>query len=203
MAVIGSSGGMGSYLVRYFLARGHDVAGSDIIATKAHSRRFKFYFSNAEAARNRDVVVVASPIDTTISVVRECARNMSRGSVLVDISSVKGKILPELRKLTSENGVTLLSIHPLFGPSLRSRHGMKLMVISDDGAEKVELAGKLFSDAEILPVTGSEHDRLVALTLALTHIVNILYAKTISKYVRPEQMRLVSTSHIDDATDSR
>jgi len=189
VAVIGSSGGMGSYFVKYFLSRGYDVVGSDVVTPRNRPRRFAFCSSNVEATKGSDVVLVASPIDTTISVANECVRSMRRGSVLVEISSVKGKILPQLRRLTSRKGVTLLSIHPLFGPSLRSRRGMKLMVVSDGRSDGLELSRKFFPDAEILPVGGREHDKLVALTLALTHLVNILYAKTMSSRVRPEQLR--------------
>ena len=70
VAVIGSSGGMGGFFVRYFLSRGMEVVGSDSKKKGPKRPHFEFVRSNSEAVVGADIVVVATPIDTTVETVR-------------------------------------------------------------------------------------------------------------------------------------
>ncbi|MDA4117841.1 MAG: prephenate dehydrogenase/arogenate dehydrogenase family protein [Thaumarchaeota archaeon] len=199
VAVLGSSGGMGSFFVRYFLARGDTVRGSDI-GKKASKKEevpkkgFSFHGSNSEAARGCDLTMIASPMDDTLDIAKEVVKVLKRGSTLVEITSVKGNILPDLRKIVGD-GVTLLSIHPLFGPALETTDGMKIAVIAGkkgDGSE-AKLAKKLFPESRLIPMTEKQHDEAMAVVLSLTHLLNIVYAKTVAHYLSPEEFMKVST----------
>jgi len=135
-------------------------------------------------------------VDSTLKVAKEVAGRLKPGSTLVEISSVKGETLPALRKLVGKK-VTLLSIHPLFGPALESRKGMKIAVITGkggraDGAEPT-LARKLFPEARIIPMSRKEHDKSMAVVLSLTHLLNVVYAGTVSQFLSPDEFMKVST----------
>ncbi|HUH99934.1 MAG TPA: prephenate dehydrogenase dimerization domain-containing protein, partial [Nitrososphaerales archaeon] len=122
---------------------------------------------------------------------------MKRGSTLVEISSVKGGTLASLRKLVGQR-VTLLSIHPLFGPALESKKGMKIAVIVEKkgrGAEApvTALAKGLFPAARVIPMTTKEHDKAMAVVLSLTHLLNVVYAGTVAEFLTPEEFARVST----------
>lgn len=195
IAVLGASGGMGSFFVRYFLERGDTVRGSDSGKTKGESRLESFP-TNAEAVKGCDVTVMAVPMDSTLKVAKEVAGKLKPGSTLVEISSVKGETLPALRKLVGEK-VTLLSIHPLFGPALESTRGMKIAVIAgkkggQQGPEAV-LAKSLFPGSRIIPMSRKDHDRTMAVVLSLTHLLNVVYAGTVSRFLSPEEFMKVST----------
>jgi len=201
VAVLGASGGMGSFFARYFLERGDSVRGSDPAkgrndAYVSGGRKLSSYKTNAEAVRGCDVTVLAVPMDSTLKVAKEVAAKLKPGSALVEISSVKGETLPALRKLVGER-VELLSIHPLFGPALESTKGMKIAVIvgKKGGADGREAASarSLFPEARIIPMSRKQHDRTMAVVLSLTHLMNFVYAGTVSQFLSPDEFMKAST----------
>jgi len=192
VAVIGSSGGMGRFFTEYFLLQGHEVTGSDLRKATVRDPRFVSALSNREAVQGADAVLVATPIDTTVETVREVAPKLKRGATVIEISSLKRKIIGRLRPMLAKRGVTLLSLHPLFGPSLASSEGMKICVIPTSPKSR-ELAQGLFPDAILIPMKEREHDRAMAVVLSLTHLVNIAYAGTIAKHFGAERFRSLET----------
>lgn len=200
VAVLGASGGMGSFFARYFIEKGDEVRASDVGRPKAGLRaaggKPAYYRTNAEAAKGCDVTLIAVPMDSTLKVAKEVAAELKPGSTLVEISSVKGETLPALKKVARER-VELLSIHPLFGPALESTRGMKIAVIvgKEGGARGREaaLAQRLFPEARIIPMSRKEHDKAMAVVLSLTHLVNLVYAGTVSRFLSPDEFMKVST----------
>ena len=188
VAVIGSSGGMGRYFVEYFLSHGHEVTGSDIRETPISDVRFRRAASNREAVERAEVVLVATPIGSTVETVRGIAPRIGRGVRVIEISSVKGGILRELRPILRKRGAALISIHPLFGPSLPPSAEMKICVIGT-GRRSVEFAKGLFPEARLIPIKEREHDRAMGVILSLTHLVNIAYAATVARHMTPGQFR--------------
>jgi len=201
VAVLGASGGMGSFFVRYFLERGETVRGSDPRKGRkgpgtSGARRFAYYETNAEAVEGCDVTLMAVPMESTLKVAKQVRGSLKRGSTLVEISSVKGETLPALKELLGGK-VTLLSIHPLFGPALASSNGMKIAVIArgkgDADRPEAALAKRLFPGSRIMPMSREEHDRTMAVVLSLTHIMNMVYAATVLRFISPEEFMKVST----------
>ena len=98
VAVLGSSGGMGSFFARYFLSGGLDVVGSDSRKRMIRNPRFRFARSNAEAVRGADIVLVATPVESTVETVRAFARYLAPGACVIEITSVKGRMLRTLKR---------------------------------------------------------------------------------------------------------
>jgi prephenate dehydrogenase len=274
VAVIGASGGMGSFFVSYFLRRGETVRASDLVGddmggkkTKKETKRqrqqrplsftapgggcekkekeeeegrrgrgrLERFQSNRDAVIGCDVTILAVPMDRTLKVAKEIAGKLRPGSTLVEITSVKGGVLPVLKNLAREREVALLSIHPLFGPALETTEGMKIAMIVDengngrkrerdakemrrgerldegddgeggkehermkkkeneDREQGVAAAAALFPEARIIPMTRKQHDRTMAVILSLTHLLNIVYAATVLKFLSPEEFTRAST----------
>jgi prephenate dehydrogenase len=221
VAVIGASGGMGSFFVNYFLAKGETVRASDpALGARARQKssagvrkrqedgrsgtRLETVRSNSDAVVGCDVTILAVPMDRTLDVAEEVADVLKPGSILVEIASVKGKILSSLRKLVGGR-VVLLSIHPLFGPALETTEGMKIALISgekrtrkggsdvgDDGDE-VSIAKRLFPEARMIEMTRKQHDKTMAVILSLTHMLNIVYAGTVLQFLSPKEFMRAST----------
>jgi prephenate dehydrogenase len=191
VAVLGASGGMGSFFVRYFAAKGDSVSGSDVREPGESPKGFTFHRRNADAARGSDVTIIATPMDRMLEVAAEVAGSLKEGSVVLDVSSVKGESYSKLRKAVG--GARVLSIHPLFGPALESTKGMKIAVITGKEGGEEELAKRLFPDARIIPMTRKEHDKTMAVVLSLTHMLNLAYAKTVLEFLTPEEFMRVST----------
>jgi len=188
IAVIGSSGGMGGFFVKYFLRQGHRVTGFDTRAARVSEAGFIQAGSSRDAVDGADVVLVATPIDATVDTVREVAPKLRRGVCVVEIASLKGKILKQLRPILTEKGATLLSLHPLFGPSLPSSENMKICVVGA-GGKSLELASRLFPDANLVPIREKDHDRAMGVILSLTHLLNMAYAATVADHIKPEDFR--------------
>ncbi len=192
IAVLGSSGGMGRFFARYFLSRGMTVVGFDSVNRALRNRNFELAKSNAEAARGADVVFVATPIDRTVETVEEVAPALAPGTCLVEITSIKGRVLGPVKELVEGRRARLLSIHPLFGPSLGLKKEMRFCVVKTD-RRSVPIARSLFPDATLIPMTLANHDRQMAVVLSLTHLLNLAYAGAVSEFLTPSQFRMVQT----------
>jgi prephenate dehydrogenase len=178
---------MGSFFARYFESRGDAVSRYDI---KREVLRGQGVARSAEeAAKDADVVLLATPLRTTAEVCRMVCPKMRLGSMLVEISSVKGDSLTVMRRTAKKCGVRLLSLHPLFGPAQRGFSRMKMAVIvgAETGATKE--ARNLFPKAKLIPMSADAHDVLMAVMLTLTHLVNIAYAKAVAETISPRSFK--------------
>jgi len=183
VAVIGGAGRMGKWLIRYFLAQGHRVAFSDVRRDEAEvvakSTGAALADGNLEAARDADLVVVATPIEVTPEALANLAPNLRRSSSVMEISSLKVQAVPVLRK-AAERGLTALSIHPLFGPGIQQLTGEKIALVPVvDPASELNMVKSLFPEARIIIVDAEEHDKAMALTLSLPHFLNIVFASVV------------------------
>jgi prephenate dehydrogenase len=179
---------MGMFFAEYFLMHGHEVTGSDTRPSRISDPRFVGARSNSDAVKGAEAVLIATPIDTTVATVREIAPKLRRGVLVIEIASLKGKILRELKPMLAKRGAALLSLHPLFGPSLSSSANMKICVIGTSG-KSMEIASRLFPDANLIQVGEREHDKAMGVILSLTHLLNIAYAATVAKHIKPEGFR--------------
>ncbi len=191
VAILGSSGAMGSFFVAHFLGRGDEVVGHDKVRSAGPSSpRFAFAASNSDAVRGCDVILIAVPIRDTVKVLREVAGSLGNGTLVVEISSVKGRHLEQIKRTFARSKATILSLHPLFGPSFASDR-LRLCVV---GREKeVRLARKLFPKAQLIQLGPEEHDRLMAYVLSLVHLTNLALVSAVSKGVGLKQFQKAST----------
>lgn len=177
VAVLGSSGGMGSYFAGYFARLGHDVVGSDLRPGRARAR-VRFVRTNAEAVEGADLVLLAVPVPETLKVAREVAPTLKRGCTLVEMTSVKGSRLSALGRLAAEKKASLLSVHPMFGPSSRSK-APRILVVGTKN--ELVAARRVFPGARLTLIGAREHDRVMAYTLSLMHLTNLALASAVGK----------------------
>ncbi len=181
VAVIGGLGRMGRWLSRHFKRQGFNVIVSDI-KIDDEGRAFteslgaKLAKDNIEAVREADITLISTPIRTIPEVLREVTPHLRRGSVIAEIASLKSDVTQALRGVIGY-GVKPLSIHPLFGPGVKRLKGERIALIPImDQSYEAELARKLFPGAEVVIVDSEEHDRAMAITLSLSHFLNIIFA---------------------------
>lgn len=185
VAIIGGAGKMGTWFARYFLEHGHEVIISDVRMEKAREvakqMRVKLSENNILAVKEANLILVSTPIEVTPRVLTEIMPEVDRGAVIVEIASLKSKILPALKEAAAR-GIRVLSLHPLFGSGAQRLSGEKIALVPvvDPMVEK-ELAERIFPEATIIPVDYNLHDRVMALTLTLTHFMNIIFASVISE----------------------
>jgi prephenate dehydrogenase len=157
IGIIGGHGQFGGWLAALCRAQGLPVVISDI-GTE---------LSNREVARRADVVFVAVPIRVTNDVLEEIEGELSEEKLVADLTSVKTPVLSVLSRLRS----AVLSLHPMFAPSLPSVVGQTCIACRVRTGAHTDFVEVLLSDAgmNVVQMDPDEHDRAMAVLQGLTH----------------------------------
>ena len=128
-----------------------------------------------EQAAASEILIFSVPISEMESVCREVLPFVREGQVLIDTCSVKKKPLELMERMFS-TGVQILGTHPLFGPDSGQEGiaGFKIVVcpvrVRDEAYR--EITGFLHDlDLLVVEVTPEEHDRQIAQTQAIFHLI--------------------------------
>ena len=121
------------------------------------------------------IVIPCMPISSFKEVLAAAAPLMRPDALVVDVCSVKEKPVRWMKAALPET-VSILGTHPMFGPDSASAglEGMKIALcrvrIEDDLYGKV-VAFLKRSGLTVIETTPQEHDRQIAVSLALTHFI--------------------------------
>ncbi|MFY9716958.1 MAG: prephenate dehydrogenase/arogenate dehydrogenase family protein [Thermoplasmata archaeon] len=172
LCIVGGAGAMGQWLGEFFESGGHRVS---VIDPRAPSAERPSFPSIAAAADSVDGLVFATPMAATATLLSEAIAT-GKDVLMFDILSVKAPIAPTLRRGVRA-GRSITSIHPMFGPSARTLSGRNLLVVGCGNPRADAAARSLFAHSAltISEVSLSEHDRLMAESLGLSHAVNLLF----------------------------
>ena len=161
---------MARYLAADFTVRAHDpsVAEADIRAAGAAP-------APLEAAAAAEVVILAVPISKMEGVLSRVAPYLTPGSLLLDVCSVKEMPLAWMLQAAPAS-VELIGTHPMFGPdsAADSLQGRKIVLcpVRVQDARLTRVRGYLASKGlQVIETTAVEHDRQIAVSLALTHVI--------------------------------
>jgi prephenate dehydrogenase len=183
--IIGGTGRMGVWFADFFAANGCRVMICDKNESQARKlakrRKFKFIKRHAKAAELSDIIILATPTYSTNSVLKKIVPHISKTTLLVEISSFKEPIRKTIQGLT-KSGVPVLSIHPMFGPSARNLADKAVIVVQEPRENPIArsfLSMLRKSGANIVRSNFREHDRIVAMTLALPHLMNFAFLETL------------------------
>lgn len=140
----------------------------------------KTELTNAELARQSDIVIVSVPIRETSQVIREIRDLLKPDALLCDFTSLKAEPLREMLK-RKRGGV--LGLHPLFGPLVPSIEGQTIIFCPGRKNKRVDFLKNIFekNGAKISVMPADEHDRQMAMIQALTHFINISFARLLQK----------------------
>jgi prephenate dehydrogenase len=186
VAVIGATGKMGQWFVHFLEEEGFRAiaAHSDRsrLRTSGPGRGIKVS-SNVEAMQECEIIILSVPAAKFESVVREIAPHTRVGQVIIDVSSVRAGPLKTARKYIKKG--TFLGVHPMFGPGVMGIVGEGFIITPVTANEKL-LASKVKSflsdlGAEVAIMTPAEHDRRMAVVLALSHFIAHVTADTIAR----------------------
>lgn len=138
-----------------------------------------------------DLTLVALYPAATAAFIREHAADFRRGSVVCDTCGVKRAICPEAFALARQHGFRFVGTHPMAGTQFsgfsHSRASMfraaPLLLVADEG-EDFSLLGDLHDFFASLGFAGirftspEEHDKMIAYTSQLAHVVSSAYVKS-------------------------
>lgn len=161
---------MARYLAADFRVRAHDpsVAEEEIRAVGAEP-------ASLESVAAAEVLVLAVPISAMQDVLARTAPHLVPGGLLIDVCSVKELPLAWMRKAVPDS-VELIGTHPMFGPdsAAESLQGRKVVLcpVRVAAARLARVRDYLASRGlQVIETTAEEHDRQIAVSLALTHVI--------------------------------
>jgi prephenate dehydrogenase len=179
ITLIGSGGQMGSWFSKYFVDSGFDVTGFDT-ESEITTKDVKVAKSLISGILQADYVMLCTPTKRTPEIIRLIAKEMKRGSYLIDISSEKSKVMSSLSRTPAK--IHPVCIHPMFGPGIRTLKNRNIVSIPvRDAKMELNVAKKLFAGANFVTIDASEHDKKMAIILGIPHLVNLCFASVISK----------------------
>ena len=144
----------------------------------------------AAAAREADLLIVATPVDRIIPVAQRCARQMRLGSIISDVGSTKSHIVDTLQRTLPE-GLAFVGAHPIAGSEARGIRAAQPRLF--DGAtclltptahtdrRALRRVAQLWRSlsGRVLLMTPPRHDALLAATSHLPHLLAFCLALTV------------------------
>ena len=179
VTVIGAGGQMGQWFVKYFSSQGFQVTGYDS-ENKISGKNVIISESLVGGILKADYVVLCTPTRRTPEIIRLIAKEMKRGTYLIEISSEKSKVVSSLSKMPAK--INPICIHPMFGPGTKTIKGQNIISIPiKDAKKELTVTKELFAGANFVTIDAIEHDKKIAVILGLTHLMNVVFANIISK----------------------
>ena len=179
VTVIGAGGQMGQWFTKYFAGMDFEVTGYDS-ENKITGKDIIVSDSLVGAILKSDYVVLCTPTRRTPEIIRLIAKEMKRGTYLIEISSEKSKVVSSLSKMPAK--INPICIHPMFGPGIKTIKGQNIISVPiKDAKKELTVAKSLFEGANFVTIDAIEHDKKIAVILGLTHLMNLVFANIVSK----------------------
>ncbi|MDR0900150.1 MAG: prephenate dehydrogenase, partial [Methanobrevibacter sp.] len=137
---------------------------------------------NIKIAKESDIVIIAVPIATTSKIIKEISTFMKKGSLLIDVTSVKLEPSELMEKLVPE-GVEVIPTHPVFGPRTNNLNGQVIVLTPRKKGKWYPKVMNFLKNHKmrIIESTPEEHDEMMAVVQVLTHFSYISTASAIKK----------------------
>lgn len=138
-----------------------------------------------------DMLIVALYPAATVRYVTENAGKIDKKCIVMDVSGVKGAVCGPLFPLAREKGFTFIGGHPMAGvefsgfdharEALFKNASMVLVPDKNVTIDKLVAVKELFTAlgfARMQVSTAEEHDKMIALTSQLAHVLSSAYVKS-------------------------
>jgi len=182
--LIVGAGRMGKLLAKSLTGLGMTVAVNDSDQRRGRkiAKTLNIRFKELPTSIEEEIVIVSVPVEKTVDVCKDLAKRMKMGSLLVDISSVKVGVADKVSS-SLPDGLEYISIHPLFGPSVRSVRGKNFVVVPVRSERWLSKFEKILRDLSgRVVVTGiQQHDRMMSTVQVLHHFAYLCLATCLSR----------------------
>lgn len=183
VAIIGGHGKIGRLIGRLFADLGHRLL---IVDTDTALR-------GAEAASAADVTVVSVPIERTEQVIRELGPHVRADALLMDVTSIKEA---PMRAMLESTTASVVGTHPMFGPSVHTVQGQRLVLCRGRGDVWADWVARTFAARGLVvtETTAEQHDRAMSVVQVLTHFQTQVLGLTLARMGVPLSETLPFTS---------
>lgn len=175
--IVGGAGKMGRWLASFFGAQGQAVTTLDPAGEVEGCATASDLESAARASHH---VILATPLGPGREVLRQTLA-LRPSALVTDIFSLKSHVA-DLLSAAARHGLRVASLHPLFGPGVRTLSGRVMAVCDCGNRAAADQAAALFADTAltITRIPLGEHDAFMQYVLGLSHLTAILFFTTLA-----------------------
>ncbi|OWT32377.1 prephenate dehydrogenase [Methanobrevibacter sp. 87.7] len=186
IGIIGGTKGLGKTLACFLKKDNFNViiTGRDEKVGKkvSHKLNIEYTSDNLEVAKNVDILVISVPIHVTIDVIKKLAPHMKKGSLIMDVTSVKTQATYTMDEYIPE-GVESIPTHPVFGPRTPGFEGQVIVLTP---LKKGKWYPKIYNyfkskNMRIIETNCKHHDNMMGIVQVLTHFSYISTAYAMEK----------------------
>ena len=144
-----------------------------------------------EELNDCDLIIVSLYPEATVNYIKENATLFKKGAIVMDISGVKRYVCDTIYNIAKENGFVFIGAHPMAGLHLSgfehstakifNNSSMILTPYEDTAWVHTNTIKELFLSigfTNIQMSTPDEHDKIIAFTSQLAHVVSNAYVKS-------------------------
>ena len=178
--IVGGCGNMGNWIAEFAHTLGNRVTIQDIIKSKNMNPDWFFETDLKKSIENADVVILATPMQVTNEILLTLA-DWKTKAIIVELCSLKSPIKEGINKAL-KNGLSVISTHPMFGPSTEVLFEKNLILCPmKDQSESYNLVKDFIKKTPInlIEIPFSEHDDYMRYILGSSHLINLIYARLI------------------------
>jgi prephenate dehydrogenase len=147
--------------------------------------------SIAETLDIADMTIVCTPPDNAFKYMQDNASNFKQGSIVADVCGVKGQFAIDTHNTLKASGVNFVGTHPMAGKERFGFdnsvadlfQGANFIVTPVDGTDPTSLEtvvglAKAIGFGRIIHADPFDHDKVIAYTSQLAHVVSNAYVKS-------------------------
>ncbi len=185
---------IGGSFAKAYAAAGHDVLGMEKDASVLEFARMSEAVSGELTEENIgrcDLVLLCVYPEAALKVMKELGPSIGKKPVVIDCCGTKRVIVEPGMKIAKENGFTYVGGHPMAGTQysgfkysradLYNNAPMVIVPPTFDDIGLLERVKELLAPAgfgKFSVTTALEHDRMIAFTSQLAHVVSNAYVKS-------------------------
>lgn len=133
-----------------------------------------------------DLIIVSLYPEQTVQWIKEKAELIKPGTVVMDTCGIKRPVCQALEPLAEEKHFTFIGGHPMAGRELSGFQasladlfvGASLILTTQEPPEVITVLARKLGFGMVKCTTAEEHDRMIAFTSQLAHIVSGAYVKS-------------------------
>lgn len=139
---------------------------------------------NIDVVRNCDIVVIATPVDMIVPITKKLLNTVNKETIITDVGSVKENIEMQIKKIINKkNQPTFVFAHPMAGKEKNGVEACNPLLFKNanvviTGSHKKSLKQEKIVEqmwkavgAKIVKMDSNRHDKTVALTSHLPHLL--------------------------------
>ena len=159
----------------------------------------------SDSVREADLVIIATPIGAVSDICRAISATIPQSAIVTDVCSVKSAVIASMRELLP-SGTRIVPAHPIAGTEFSGPQAgfAELFIdrftiitpIAESDPEAIERVRLLWqtSGSQIAEMTPEHHDRVLAITSHLPHLIAYTIVGTVTDLENQLQAEIIKYS---------